>query len=177
MTYQVKTIGHFKVKSGKINVTDPCYSLDVWCRGEVEVENGDWAAQVEYIDCGDWGCRVKSLSCWNIDICSNRLQREVAVFEVGVDSGQAGFFDFDAYPEHGASFTDGGDGFYAECCSKTNSNESAGIVRVNGEPIGVVATSGFGDGGYQATLLRNEQGNVEEIELIFIEEEEIQNGE
>ena len=169
----VKHLGFFKVRSGRLNITDPCYSTDVWCRGDVPVVNGDWCGQAEMIE-EEKGFFVKSLSCWSVNVCSpDTIKRKQALFKIGVDSGQAGIFDLDEYPRFGASFScDGEDNdFYRRCC-ETSLKRYAGVIEMNGNSIGVVSRSGYGDGGYKATLWVNGNGLVEEIEINFIEDGE-----
>lgn len=63
-----------------------------------------------------------------------------ALFEVGVDSGQAGFFDDARFKKH-----NGGDdeSFYEKACDTTLSRMQAGVI-----DEGAVCNSGYGDGGY-----------------------------
>ena len=171
--YKVKHLGFFKVRSGRLNITDPCYSIDVWCRGDVPAVNGDWCGQAEIIKEGK-ASFVKSLSCWSVNVCSpDTIERKQAPFKIGVDSGQAGIFDLDEYPRFGASFScDSEDnGFYRRCC-ETSLKRYAGVVEINGSSIGIVSRSGNGDGEYKATLWINENNLVEEIEIVFIEDGE-----
>ncbi|MBQ6518404.1 MAG: hypothetical protein IJI14_06775 [Anaerolineaceae bacterium] len=46
-----------------IDITDPCYSRDVWCRmNDVEIESGEYGCYVCRSDCGTWGTRVKTIA-------------------------------------------------------------------------------------------------------------------
>ena len=40
-------LGEFNVESGRVRVTDPCYSPGVWCSGELEVAAGKYEAYVK----------------------------------------------------------------------------------------------------------------------------------
>src|SRR5690349_8432684 len=103
-------LGTFNVTSGKMYVSDPCYSRDTWCQGLLEnVKNGVWKAAVVK-GTTDWGDR-----CWevfavndayplNTEIC------EITSTEIGVDSGQAGIFDADSF--HGGEDEWGDNGWY-----------------------------------------------------------------
>ena len=81
--------------SSRMAVSDPCYDADVWCRGELEnVLPGTWQAYAIKRDKGEWGPRVVRLVAVHreyADTCETVA--ELASFEVGVDSGQAGLFD------------------------------------------------------------------------------------
>ena len=86
----------------KVMVSDPCYGLGTWCQGILEnVLPGNYNCEVEYSDEGDWGERVSA-----IEVVHDNYDRPVPVefesedFEVGVDSGQAGIFDYDYYTKY-----------------------------------------------------------------------------
>lgn len=47
--HSVSSLLSFEVSSGALRVTDPCYSLDTWCAGQLQnVMNGEWNAHVGY---------------------------------------------------------------------------------------------------------------------------------
>jgi len=90
-------------------------------------------------------------------------------FEVGVDSGQAGFFDdafyqndtvFEELPAPGFAI---GDLWYRHVCDITLSKMSAGVL-----PYGVVSSSGFGDGGYTCYTHADENGVIDFAFIVFI---------
>ena len=55
--------------------------------------------------------------------------------------------------------------FYGKVCDLTLSDMQAGTIIG-----GVVSSSGFGDGGYKASLGKNAAGETVAIEITFIEE-------
>jgi hypothetical protein len=121
---------------------------------------GEWVAQFERKNCGAWGNRVSRLTVTHS--IGGVGADEPADFEVGVDSGQAGVFDDARYP------TDPDDtSFYDKCCRLTGSPLRAGVL-----PFGVVSSSGFGDGGYAATIRRDADGVCYRISIEFIGEED-----
>ena len=90
-------------------------------------------------------------------------------FEVGVDSGQAGFFDdafyqndtvFEELPSPGFAI---GDLWYRHVCDITLSKMSAGVL-----PYGAVSSSGFGDGGYTCYTHADENGVIDFAFIVFI---------
>lgn len=90
-------------------------------------------------------------------------------FEVGVDSGQAGFFDdafyqndtvFEELPAPGFAI---GDLWYRHVCDITLSKMSAGVL-----PYGAVSSSGFGDGGYTCYTHADENGVIDFAFIVFI---------
>ena len=154
-------LGEFEMTSPVMRVSDPCYERDVWCCGTVDhCKLGTWEAGVLKTDEGEWGTRCAVLAVRHKDTGPDfnviRLGkvRKVACkcveqsFEVGVDSGQAGFFDdafyqndtvFEELPAPGFAI---GDLWYRHVCDITLSKMSAGVL-----PYGAVSSSGFGDGG------------------------------
>lgn len=96
---------------------------------------------------------------------------------VGVDSGQAGFFDLASFKAQSETAIENGNynqdtehgKFYRSICEQTSneSGESFAIV-----PFGAASSSGFGDGGYGLYFLRDKDGLVVEAIIIFIREDE-----
>ena len=171
-------LGSFEVVSGKLAVSDPCYDPDVWCRGELEnCKIGTWNASIVEKHMGTWGHRICRLIAVHEDyIHASSLIREVAGFEVGVDSGQAGIFDASHYQDDSVVPDDGhkhlfegeeAEPWYDYCCDITLSVQSAGVL-----PFGCVSSSGFGDGGYDCYIWRNSDGQIVRVEIEFIAENE-----
>lgn len=145
-----KKLETFKVTGGRLTFGDPCY-LD---NPECPAKNGTWTALVIFSDEGDWGERVKRVIVHHDEFnpADEKLVSKTTKF--GVDSGQAGVFDADAY---------GGYEFYDSCCKETLSARSYGYL-----PQGFVTSSGYGDGWYEAEV-HKVSGKAVCIELSFIE--------
>ena len=181
-----EAIGYFEVTSGKLVVTDPCYDRSTWCMGYLEkVKNGTWEAFAHYSDDRSWGDRVAKLVVFHKD---HRYPKgfpqvlrddEGKRVDIGVDSGQAGFFDDGVYPDgdrddKGGEFG-GKDKFYDDCCkatigedfgSKGGEYPNHGIV----QDRGVVSSSGYGDGSYECSYWV-EDGLVVAAEIVFIDDD------
>jgi hypothetical protein len=85
----------------KVMVSDPCYGLGTWCQGVLEnVLPGQYDCNVEYSDEGDWGNRVSAIEVTHISCRGKFIALECEDFEVGVDSGQAGIFDYEYYAQY-----------------------------------------------------------------------------
>lgn len=149
-------LGEFEMTSPVMRVSDPCYERDVWCCGTVDhCKLGTWEAGVLKTDEGEWGTRCAVLAVRHKDI--------------GVDSGQAGFFDdafyqndtvFEELPAPGFAI---GDLWYRHVCDITLSKMSAGVL-----PYGAVSSSGFGDGGYTCYTHADENGVIDFAFIVFI---------
>lgn len=149
---EMTVLGGFEMTSQTMRVSDPCYDRDVWCCGTFgKCKTGTWEAGVLKTDMGDWGVRCAVLAVRHKETgpdYSVIRQRKVyqmkdgwleQPIDVGVDSGQAGFYDEAFYqdnsifkgmpePEH-----DYGDLWYNHACDITLSEMSAGVM-----PYGVV---------------------------------------
>lgn len=85
----------------KVMVSDPCYKLGTWCQGVLEnVLPGEYHCKVAFIDEGKWGIRVARITVLHKDYLYETLRVEKCDFEVGVDSGTAGIYDYDYYTKY-----------------------------------------------------------------------------
>ncbi len=166
--------GEFEITNGRMMVSDPCYERGTWCHGILEnVKNGTWEAFAHFEDfecSGPGGIRVKALSAkhkateikWN-------FKRGTAPFEVGVDSGQAGFFNEALYPQGEPGEYMDLTTFYGRACAATNWDDGRQFGTV---AEGVVSSSGFGDGSYTCVYAVDEAGQVVAVEIEFIADED-----
>ena len=169
----------FLVSSGKMVISDPCYSIPTWCQGIINnVKNGVWVADVEKVQ--SWGERVSILFAhhednpYEGDSLLNGYGEELP-FSFGVDSGQLGFFDHDHYRDDNSAndlpkydFGDDydieiGDAWYRAVCNITLDTEQWGVL-----PFGVVSSSGYGDGTYSVFAVTNAQDEYVGFMVVFI---------
>jgi hypothetical protein len=177
----------FEIVSGKMVISDPCYTIPTWCQGVVErVKNGTWVADVEKVE--SWGERVSVLFTLNKEALRENPILEDTLrngwgkqlnFDFGVDSGQLGFFDFEHYRndnsakdlakyDFGGDFDiDGGDIWYRAVCNITLASEQWGVL-----PFGVVSSSGYGDGSYPVFGVVNEYDEYVGFMVVFIGDED-----
>ena len=171
-----KYLGDFQIESGMVFVSDPCYELDTECAKLVEnVKNGKWIAEIETKKV--WGERVSKLRCYHVSVKhGDRIEWETVSADIGVDSGQAGVFDYDHFKKD--SDAEGlireskkeiickDEPWYSMCCDRTLNESGAGVI-----PFGVVSSSGLGDGTYICEVAK-EDDVVVAIQVNFLEEEE-----
>ncbi len=173
-TMQVVDLGDFKITSGRMLVTDPCYKLGTWCQGILEsVRNGTWHAYVERKFLPQWDLRN-----WKIRVVHSQFPTSVPhikmEIDVGVDSGKAGFFDWASYPEGDTDNNKAFDGFYEDICKLTlgdygrNPDDfpQAGVCK-----FGAVSSSGLGDGSY-VCYTAVEHNEIVAAEIVFLDENE-----
>lgn len=160
-----------KIQLGnKVMVSDPCYGLNTWCQGVLEnVLPGTYDCEVEYSDECACGIRVAAIEVTHTHCGAYGF--EATDFEVGVDSGQAGIFDYEYYAKYHADTNDSSevdDDWYDRVCDITLSEESAGTI----DELGFVSSSGYGDGGYGCWVARNRDGYIVAIRIEYITEED-----
>lgn len=162
-----KRVGSFVVKSGKLLAIDPCYSDITDGITLNKVRNGVWNATVSFINKNDgWGTRVMTLrvqheSYYDIKYISELWRDGV----IGVDSGQAGFFDLNSYPTED---NEEREEFYDINCTATLSRDFAGTVN----NMGAVSSSGYGDGVYSLYCEADSNGETVAAEIIFVDPDE-----
>jgi hypothetical protein len=172
---QIFDLGQFTVAGDRLRVSDPCYEIGTWCAGEIaEVRRGTWRAQSVMGEEGAWGARVRKLQIRHADAPADIFATAAFVetdIDVGVDSGQAGFFDASRYPTDPAELEYEPGRFYGECCELTLDNNlpGGGVIP---QGFGVVTRSGFGDGSYSCRIIRDTDGQVIAASISFIAEEE-----
>ena len=156
------------LEKGVVDVTDPCYSKDTWCRDSVELAPGRYCVCTHVVDEGEWGERVAALEIRRADkqFASVDLVR---VGSAGVDAGLCGFFE--DKPNYD-------DAAWERFCDNLSAEEEAvghyHAVHYTGE--GVYSSSGYGDGEYDVMALKEYRTDeIVGLMLVFIgpdEEEE-----
>lgn len=157
-------IGTIKMENN-VYITDPCYEPGAWCSGKVEnVKTGVWKCfrKVAYTD---WGFRIAELIVRHEDYPEGDIETLMGDVDVGVDSGQAGFFDV-AYYEYMKS-EEKDEEWYKRVCDLTLGEHKCGTIDMKG----VVASSGFGDGSYDL-YVHERNGKVVGMRVEFISQEE-----
>lgn len=174
-------IGKFSLSKAKMRVSDPCYTPAVWCSGTIDAKAGIWeAAVLELSDeqTNGLGRRIAALAVkhkdtklpFHTDIINKTkgISRpagwNTALFEVGVDSGQAGFFDDAIFTSHRGGSDEK---FYDDVCNITLGRFGAGVMK-----YGAASSSGYGDGSYVCIYHTDcKNGNLADFAyIIFIDE-------
>ncbi|MGG1442415.1 DUF4241 domain-containing protein [Brevibacillus laterosporus] len=170
----IVNLGTFQITSGTLVVSDPCYECQQGISGIVEeAAIGTWIGLIDQIDTGDWGERCAYVCAYHKSIDIEQVTNwEACDFIVGVDSGQAGIFEHQIYRVDDSVIGETRfmpeDRWYSSCCDQTLGEPKAGVI--NG---GVVSSSGFGDGGYEAFIAKNAEGKVIAVQIVFITEEDL----
>lgn len=154
--------GIWNCTSGILLVTDPC--MEKGPNGALAFQvaldsavRGKWTSLVTKI-----AGRNAILTAWS-DTITEPTSGWARAGSIGVDSGQAGIFDFDSYPEENLGDYDDKNSFYGKACEQTLSSNRAGVV----DEFGVVSNSGWGDGFYECMVHRDADGFVDAVKLDF----------
>lgn len=92
MQLKFKTVGTLDITADEIDITDPCYDKDTWCRTRKPIVPGHY-------DCyagkgkNSWGTRVYSLILLAKGLGLDDDLDVESVGTIGVDAGMAGFFE------------------------------------------------------------------------------------
>ena len=153
-----KTVGK-KDFYGSVDITDPCYDKDVWCRmSDVVIKNGIYTCMVWYhTDKGE--CDGEPYSYEVVGIIGIHLNGIIPlqksmkeIGSIGVDAGLAWFFhnkpDYD-------------DKRWIEFCDKLRDGD-AWI-----DEDGFYSCSGYGDGGY-GVFAHEQNGEIDALEIRFL---------
>lgn len=188
-------LGTFKVESGELIVSDPCYKVGTWCAGSLKAVNGEWKASSYGADI-HWAGeryirRVTSLIVESSKDNSESMEWERTKIHAGVDSGQMSIYDIKFYRDDAeaegrdiSSWTYGkkpkgkGETFYAAACCLTlgdyvrdeSGDRQRGFTPGGILPHGVVSSSGEGDGGYAVYVKKNSKGLIIAVKVNFLED-------
>lgn len=170
----MNTLGTFEIESGSVMVSDPCYKEGTPGQFLVDnVLNGTWVAEAEFED-----GTVKELRAYHSEFRPQDFHKLLSM-DIGVDSGQAGFFDSGHYRKSSCfgevwEFVGGKtvpensdeDVFYNVACDI--SMDRAGAMK-----HGVNSSSGYGDGCYTLyACIDPSTGVVIGLSLSFIDSDE-----
>lgn len=143
-----------------IDVTDPCYDKDVWCRSTLPIKPGEYEWQAVE-GTGIYGTRIHSLSIFQKGAIL-RSKRGKTVTYIGVDAGLAGFFE--DKPDYNDK------AWHAICDALSNKSV---IVAEKENPfkcVGICSDSGYGDGEYAVVKLHDVKGHWVGYRIIYIKE-------
>ena len=161
-------VGTIDLPQGKVDITDPCYAKDVWCRmNGVKIAGGTYECVVwkqerlSYTDPSQTYSVNGAIGIYlNGDVPD--IEDMGYIGEIGVDSGMAGFFqDKPDYPN----------AEWSEFC------DMLGLGRRNHEGVwltenGFFSLTADGDGGYDVFAMRDKTGIITALLVVFLNYEE-----
>jgi hypothetical protein len=153
-TNKPNKLGTFMVESGKLIVTDPYYKVDEEAELQIvllNVKNGNWTASISYTP----DEVVKNLFVFYGEKKPSG-KWHVCDKQIGVDSAQAGIFDFKTFGRDEAIQFD----------EVVASDAQGGVVS-----DGAVSMSGYGDGMYEVKVKYNISKKVVGVMIDFVDDE------
>lgn len=161
MKMKIKEIG-IKSFGEKIDITDPCYEKNTWCRmNGIKIREGEYRCIV-YIQENKSKCpvtgkeieseRVSMITIHQGGVPAHKYMKQIGT--IGVDAGMAGFF------ENKPDYTDEQ---WEEFCEKVRE----GNAWITDE--GFFSESGYGDGCYPV-YARYEGRKITALEIRFMED-------
>lgn len=159
-SHEKETVLGRKTFGDKIDITDPCYKRETWCRmNDVEIEPGEYECYITTMDneaTDGWGERVSEIGIRNTAYVKDPYTLVYEhIGQIGVDSGLAGFFN------HKLDYTTED---WLALCEEICALKSQAWIREDGFFSG----SGYGDGDYDV-FAASEDGKVIALFIEFID--------
>ncbi len=155
----------------KVIISDPSYEPGIWCCREAEILPGKYECSVRRNKLKTWGDRSVSVRIQHMDYPD--VKCNIDLLYIGVDSGQAGFFDAEYYQEKAGDaepYKGVNEEWYKRICAITiNDKKPFGTI----DAKGVVTESGLGDGCYFCFAGKNTKGEIVALEIVFLDDYEI----
>lgn len=149
-------------------LSDPSYEPGIWCSSELHImQPGTYDCYADFAYDKDWGIRVARLVITPAEEPPFGYIYDESVIEtLAVDAGEFGIFDRKYFIE---KKTTDEERWYNDNVVAWCGNDYAFICE---DGKGFITSSGFGDGWYSAYYSRNQKGQINSIEVIFIEPED-----
>ena len=154
----MKKLGE-KLFGNFIDVTDPCYDHNVWCRiNNIKIKPGIYNCYYSTHDGKEWGERISSIKILHKENLKNVVDI-TNIGTIGVDAGLAGFFE---------NKPDYKDKEWYDFCDKLQKEEEQTGLRAHICDCGFYSSSGYGDGVYPVFLLKNANNETIGIKIQFV---------
>ena len=147
--------GLLNLYNGKVDVTDPCYDREVWCRmNKIDVEPGMYVASFTTADDCGYDIVSKNQIRHNDFVYEDEIIIEY-IGDIGVDAGLCGFF---------ADKPDYDDERWNSLCDEVFFHNN---FTYNYED-GVVTATGYGDGCYPVFAEKTSDGKTIGLYVEFV---------
>ena len=146
-----------------IDITDPCYDKDTWCRlNGVKIKPGEYVCYIRTEECEEeWEGKIQTyeqVNCIGIELPKEKDKGKwTFIGSIGVDAGIAGFFE---------NKPDFNDDEWDELCDF--------ILRKNKDKLAYFIDSGFfsqtafGDGYYKVFAKKNSDDVIVSLKIIYV---------
>jgi len=172
---QIIQLGEFECPDGKMVISDPCYDIGIWCQAFMNnFMKGAYKATATTGDIDGWGNRCLRLSIAYAALSEDDISKfkfNPESFDIGVDSGQCGFFALEHYKDD-SIIKEFSDDWYDYIWEYVVGKDNNGKYRNFGVmPFGTVSFSGLGDGSYTLYTHKNLDGLVDAAYVSYIDED------
>ena len=154
-------------------VSDPCYNRDTWCMTVLKnVKPGRWEVRASIDTIDTWGERCYILELFHRTVSQNENLKWEEHFELGVDSGTMSVIDDAFYrrknnsAEEFESDEKTKENFMDKCYNLTTDNH-VGLFTYGSQKVGVVCSSGCGDGCYPLYVVEKD-GEIVAMRISFM---------
>lgn len=157
-----------------VSISDPCYDRNVWCRTTLKhVKTGNWFVYACIDTLNAWGKRCYILELSHESTKAFCEKQWIKYGEVGVDSGTMSVFNDRYYRRINGSIEDfesdqNAKEIFLEQCYQL-ADKYVGVFNVDGKAVGVVCSSGVGDGIYPLYVHLDEFAQYDAIKISFRE--------
>lgn len=167
--WKIVDIGSFENLTGKMIISDPCYELGSKFHAILDVTKGEWTGELIVSEVEEWGKRVSALTVKLVGSKAVSDWQKQSV-DLGVDSGSMSIVDyFEGFGEGDHPHDRDDPNTWFEKWYAIVMSGMGGIVNHLGRNIGIVSSSGYGDGLYQLYSKVSAKGEIVAIQVVFIE--------
>jgi hypothetical protein len=164
-------VGTFNLPDGNIVVSDPLFRNGNGFNHELKIKSGIYAAHVVSMEHQPWGERIVQLTITHESVPGAVPKTIIGM--CAVETGQCGFFEKKDYEKNHPdtdSEVEEASKWYDRACRITLDRglHFAGMMTSEGKVVGVVSSSGFGDGQYRLFACYNEKDEIVALRLRFI---------
>jgi len=164
-------VGTFNLPDGNIVVSDPLFRNGNGFNHELKIKSGIYAAHVVSMEHQPWGERIVQLTITHESVPGAVPKTIIGM--CAVETGQCGFFEKKDYEKNHPdtdSEVEEASKWYERACRITLDRglHFAGMMTSEGKVVGVVSSSGFGDGQYRLFACYNEKDEIVALRLRFI---------
>lgn len=164
-----------KITLGKdVCVSDPCYDRKVWCMTQLHnVKTGRWNVWASVDELDSWGKRTYLLILKHENVTAEEESKFIweDCATLGVDSGTMSVIDDTYYRRKNGSAEafeadDSAKEEFSDLCLSIH-NQYVGLFRTDNVAVGVICSSGIGDGAYPLRVVKKD-GEIIAMEVSFM---------
>ena len=172
ITLKSRYIGEI-VFTNNVCVSDPCYDRDTWCMTVLKnVKPGKWEVRASIDTIDTWGERCYVLELFHRTVNQDDNLDWKDRFSLGVDSGTMSVIDDAFYRRKNGSVEDfesdeSAQEHFTNKCYDLTDDDRIGLFTYGSQKVGVVCSSGCGDGCYPLYVVEKD-GEIVAMRINFM---------